>query len=344
MQLKEKIINDHSIKLNPPARNHAIDFTKGFLVVVMIAYHLLNYFLEGGERVYMYLNYVTGGFIFISGLLCSTIYYNKFLEDKLYVHRRLFIRGFKLITIFFLLNIFTLYFLNRNFNAQINNILNNLHSILVIGNEQFISFGILLGIAYVLLISNILLYSYQLRFILYTLLIIVIVFITIKDIPLGSNLYYILIGIGGFYSGFIYPTIIPKIRRNILNIILAFLLFFYFIVAVPLGIRRIYFIYYVIINVVLASAYYIGKRLNPSKIIIKNIIIFGQYSLFSYIAQLIIIQILAMIIKINIHSLNIAHLILFIFTNICLSLLCNILILSRKKIKVIDKMYRFIFA
>ena len=100
MQFKKKIIDDKNINPSPPARNHAIDFTKGFLVIVMVAYHLLNYFLDGGERVYMYLNYVTGGFIFISGLLCSTIYYNKFMKDKLYVHKRLLIRGLKLRLLF----------------------------------------------------------------------------------------------------------------------------------------------------------------------------------------------------------------------------------------------------
>ena len=82
---------------NPYKRNDAIDFTKGFLVIVMVAHHLLNYFFQGKPILFMYVNYATGAFIFISGVICGALYFNKYLDDKRYVRKRLITRGLKLI-------------------------------------------------------------------------------------------------------------------------------------------------------------------------------------------------------------------------------------------------------
>jgi hypothetical protein len=82
-------------------RNNAIDFVKGFLVVAMVGYHTLNYFVDGTPLIYGYVFYVGPAFIFFSGIMCGTIYFDKFKKDKKYVSLRLLVRSLKLFAIFF---------------------------------------------------------------------------------------------------------------------------------------------------------------------------------------------------------------------------------------------------
>ncbi|HEY1462593.1 MAG TPA: hypothetical protein VGF44_04170, partial [Terriglobales bacterium] len=50
-------------------RNPALDFTKGFLVLLMVVYHWFNYFVGPQAGVYKYIRFLTPSFIFITGFI-----------------------------------------------------------------------------------------------------------------------------------------------------------------------------------------------------------------------------------------------------------------------------------
>ncbi len=335
-------------------RNEAIDFTKGFLVIGMVAYHTLNYFLNGRSVMYVYVNYVTTAFIFYSGLLCGTIYLKKYLNDPLYVSKRLLIRSFKLLILFIVVNIAMHIVLNESNYGEdlgVNVLLYNLYSIFIIGNPQLMAFEILLPIAYVIIICALLLYLFKLRFIILCFLILSFFLIHYKGIKLGYNPSSILVGIGGFYTGLVCSEIYSNIKRTINNIVIIPLTLLFFLVVVPIGAKLQFvtgakldfFPNYIITNLVVASLYTLGNWLNSSKILTKHIILFGQFSLYLYLVQIFILQILSSVLKINNQLINMGHLCVFVFVNLCLVFFCYFAEFSRKRFRIIDYAYRLIF-
>lgn len=329
-------------------RDNALDFTKGFLVVVMSAYHLLNYFFKGGESVYYYLNYVSGAFIFISGLICSTLYYKKFVKNSLHVHYRLFSRGVKLIVIFFAVNIAMRFFVKSNYSGQdissIQVIFQNIGYILIYGSKQLMAFEILLPIAYVLLAANLFLYSVKFKKLIFFAIQLLLILIPILFGSVGYNAKNFLLGMGGFYTGFVFPDLFSQLKKPFVNYIIMPVLFIYFFIVIPLGARVPLFIYYVIINTVLIAAYKLGGWLNPRRVITKYLIFFGKYSLFMYLAQIFILQILFRLIKIEGKFLNLNHLLLFVGLNLLLLSAGYLIEIMRLKYRWIDSSYKLIFA
>ena len=94
-------------------RDNAIDFIKGFFVLGMVVYHTTNYFIIGNLSFYNYFSYVAQGFIFISGFICASFYYEKYKKDKRYVISRLVSRAFKLVLIFLVINLTILIFVKQ---------------------------------------------------------------------------------------------------------------------------------------------------------------------------------------------------------------------------------------
>src|ERR1700688_4314598 len=99
----------HSIVPKPPApkastRNSALDFTKGFLVLLMVVYHWCNYFIGPQTAVYKYIRFLTPSFIFITGFIVANIYFAKYDIRDLRLPARLAIRALKIIAVFVALN------------------------------------------------------------------------------------------------------------------------------------------------------------------------------------------------------------------------------------------------
>lgn len=144
-----------------PGRDTAIDFTKGILVLFMVLYHWLNYFIASGGHFYNYLRFLTPSFIFITGFMISQIHIRKYGTTSLRLPGRLLTRGVKLLAVFIGLNL--LIDLISGFSAwrtlDENSLPGTLFAIFVTGNVTFYdgqktaSFGILLVIAYLLIIS-----------------------------------------------------------------------------------------------------------------------------------------------------------------------------------------------
>src|ERR1700743_1376787 len=86
-------------------RIHALDFTKGTLVLIMVLYHWMNYFMALDWTYYRYLHFLTPSFIFITGFMISNIYLSKYAAGDIRLSKRLFTRGLKLMAIFVALNV-----------------------------------------------------------------------------------------------------------------------------------------------------------------------------------------------------------------------------------------------
>jgi peptidoglycan/LPS O-acetylase OafA/YrhL len=89
----------------PAARDRTIDIVKGLLVVAMVVYHWLNIFVTAEGAVYKYLRFVTPSFIFVAGYLVTGGYLQKYRIGDPALHRRLFVRGAKLLALFTVLNV-----------------------------------------------------------------------------------------------------------------------------------------------------------------------------------------------------------------------------------------------
>src|SRR5258708_7836003 len=86
--------------IRPLARDNALDFTKGSLVLFMVLYHWLNYFVGIGGRHYDYLRFLTPSFIFITGFMISHILLPRYGTGGSSLPKRLAVRGLKLLGVF----------------------------------------------------------------------------------------------------------------------------------------------------------------------------------------------------------------------------------------------------
>jgi peptidoglycan/LPS O-acetylase OafA/YrhL len=333
----------------PTDRINVIDFTKGFLVITMVAYHTLNYFVSGNHILYGYFNYVVKAFIFYSGFVIGTIYLKKFKENKKYVYFRLSTRGLKLFILFVILNLIIHFLFKKGYNEQklgLSLFLNNFNSILLTGGDGIARFTILLPIAYVLIISTLFINLFRLKYILYVLLLSFFCIILLYEIKLPYNLVCILTGLGGLFTGLIYNDSESILRNKIVKYtsISSLLLLFIFIIPSGIDLRDYEILYFFYINLIIVNIYFLNSYLDPSKIVVKSINKFGQYSLLLYLAQIFFLQIFKRILNFRLGSVTIEHFLIFIFINILLYICCNLTDYFRSKNKFIDNCYRFIFA
>jgi peptidoglycan/LPS O-acetylase OafA/YrhL len=82
-----------------------LDFTKGFLVLVMVLYHWWDVFVSPFGPIFTYLRFLTPSFICISGFIVSGVYFSKYGANRGVMARRLVVRGLKLIGVFVALNL-----------------------------------------------------------------------------------------------------------------------------------------------------------------------------------------------------------------------------------------------
>ncbi len=140
-------------------RIHAIDFTKGALVLLMVVYHALNYL--GYESIpHDYLGFVPSSFIMITGFLVWQIYSPRRQSSFPAVAMRLASRALKLIALFTVLNVAARLVWSRNrygIDLGISSFLGRLANIYLAGDPEGVAFEVLLPISYTLLLSIVLL-------------------------------------------------------------------------------------------------------------------------------------------------------------------------------------------
>ena len=155
-----------------------------------------------------------------------------------------------------------------------------------------------------------------------------------------------LIGISGLFTGLIYNEIRNKFNNMLIHFTSIVLLLLFLCILIPSGIdtRGYFILYFLYINLIIYNLHLLGSFLIPSRFVTRQIIKFGQYSLYLYLAQIFFLQILKRTSNVHWFSLTIEHLLIFTFVIILLIRLCYLTDYLRQKATVIDKFYRFIFA
>jgi hypothetical protein len=282
------------------ARIQALDFTKGALVLIMVLYHWLNYFIGTTNLDYRYLRFLTPSFIFITGFLISHVYLSRYKAADPGVSKRLLTRGAKLLLIFIALNVARETLISRSSNGAIASDLlsfNRLWDIFVVGNASMaagkvVAFSILIPIGYILMLSAGLLYLY--KHFKYTfhatfaLSLFCILIQALKDFR-SPNLELVAIGLLGVVVGFI-PD--PKLNHFVRHPYLFVLSYAVYLVAI--SVWNVPFVLLIVgVCLTLWGIYLLGLKDSAAGWIRSRIILLGRHSLFGYIAQIAILQILS---------------------------------------------------
>ncbi len=324
-------------------RDLKLDFVKGFLVVVMVIYHAMNYFSTAGPEYYGYLRFVNGAFIFISGYVVAIFYAARGAKDPAAVSGRLVVRGLKLLIIFTVLNLFisvlglTSY---KNVEFGIDRFLDNLGVIYGTGNGRVMAFQILVPIAYVILISplfvalpkwsrlplisatGILAFTYS--------------FLGIE----APNIYFVIVGVVGLCVGMlIVDREVPSIDSTIVLVIGIFV-----IGAAMNYLSGNALLYSVGLMVFLKLIYDGAGKLDLGGQASKLVILFGQYSLVCYIAQIVFLYGLYLVLSKQKWPLGYELVLIFLLTNAFLVALSLVIGYFRRRFQLADKVYKFVFA
>lgn len=137
-------------------RDEALDMVKGMLVVAMMVIHASNLFVDSASlRYWVYpvaLGFVSGSWIFISGFLVTAHYQSSFDTDVGGTSRRLWARGLRLLAIFLFVNLL-LGKISLDCPDGLTTRTCQPWQLLVLGDNVGMTFEILQGIAYVLLVA-----------------------------------------------------------------------------------------------------------------------------------------------------------------------------------------------
>ena len=329
----------------------AFDFTKGVLVLFMVLYHWLNYFHGHQGDVYKYLRFLTPSFIFITGFLISHVHFSKYGIGNPQLSKRLLVRGLKLLGVFILLNLMiallfpdssisTIFFERSSFD--------NLNAIFISGNVyverigKTAAFTILVAISYLLISAAILsivckLFKYSFQVACGLLLLSVLV-LDLRGI-LIPNLELLTIGLLGVVLGYASGAQIQKIVSHPYAVALAYCAY---LAAITFwGVPFPLVVVGVCLTVILI--YIVGAKSGEPGRLRRPILVLGRYSLFGYISQIAILQVLH---RVLIHfNFGLVVLGLSLVAGVALTIFSvEIVDRIRPKSAAVDRFYRAVFA
>jgi peptidoglycan/LPS O-acetylase OafA/YrhL len=333
-----------------PGRIVALDFTKGALVLIMVLYHWINYFVGADWPYYFYLRFLTPSFIFVSGFVVSNVYLTRTRAVDARLVGRLLTRGLKLLALFAVLNIVRsalLYKLSAAAGAAAPFGRKLLGEVFISGNVstasgKLVAFYILVPISYLLLLSAVLLVPQrQFRY----------TFHVVCGIFLGSvvvlavygirsyNLEYVTIGLTGVLIGLI-P--LEKINRAVSHPWVLGAAYGCYLAAitrwnVPFGL--------LVPGVALSVSiiYLVGLRGGERTWLQRHVIVLGKYSLFGYVAQIAILQLLSATLR-HVHSEPLVIAISFVAAFVLTSAAVEVLDRMRRESQLCDRAYKAVFA
>ena len=329
--------------MNMHERNLILDFVKGVLVIIMVIYHVMNIFTNTGWETYSYIRFVSGSFLFISGYILSVYYEQKIHLNKSSTTRRLVIRGVKLLLVFSLLNMVIQFSGIGNPNkihVGIKKFILNGYDIYGIGKPGIASFQILLPIAYIIILSPLLLLLSKFRNIMMCFGLTIafcISFFEIDSINLGLGS----LGIIGLYGGMFVNRWQSTYTLKSRALIFIFLIFCFVLMKYM---DRNLISYALGVALVIKLFYDLGATLNLKSQINYYPILLGQYSLICYIGQIIFLQVFFIFYIRQKWELGYEPIIVMIITILFLVVMCQLLSFLRYRSKIIDNAYRFVFS
>ncbi len=336
---------------SPPTRIGALDFTKGALVLFMVLYHWLNYFVAPQGDIYRYLRFLTPSFIFITGFLISNVYLRRYQVTDRRLPMRLIRRGLKLLGVFVCLNVGISLLLADSYNGEIlfgRLSLRDIAAIYLTGNvwvaanAKAAAFYILVPISYLLLLSALLLiacrfckYIFHVVCAFFLLSILVLALNGIQS----ANLELLTVGLLGVISGYAPLEKINDCVNHPYALIFAYLCYIGVItlwnVTYPLQLVGVY--------LTLILIYKLGARSGIPGKVREHVILLGKYSLFGYIAQIAILQLLHRGLR---HiNLGAGTLGLTLFVALALTI-ASVVLVDRLRTKTVsvDWLYKAVFA
>jgi len=283
-----------------PSRIPAFDFTKGTLVLFMVLFHWLNYFYGPYSAIYTYLRFLTPSFIFITGFLISYVHFAKYGLSSPKLSGRLFVRGAKLVAVFIALNavigfLFPLSLVRDMLSGSAG--WTSVSAVFVTGlvtsgpAGKAAAFTILIPIGYLLIVSSLL--SMVSRYFKYIFFVVSLAALSWM-VALGShgtqsaNLELVTIGLFGVVFGYAPPRAVQKLVDHPWIIVCAYCAYLAAITFWEVS------LYAQMAGACLTTAliYVTGAKAGEKGPVRSRIVLLGRYSLFGYIAQIAILQIL----------------------------------------------------
>lgn len=329
----------------PSGRIHAIDFTKGMLVLLMVVYHTLNY-LDYGTVPHDYLGFVPASFILITGFLVSVVYLPRTDASFGKVADRLAVRALKLFVIFSVLNLAARMFLpsaRLETGMDVLSFFYNWFQIYVLGNVQGIAFEVLLPISYTLAASIFFLHKslvkcHASRYAAATLFVVCVVLHwsghSINNLNLlSAGIIGIAIGSLGFAT-VSQKTVSPFTLFAASAVYLAILL--------P-GIDN-YPGQILITLSWLVFLYALGTYLPATPWFYRQIALLGRYSLFGYIAQIFFLQASGHLADVLPEPLILKTILLCILMGALTWMSTFVVDRLRPRMRILDRLYNLVFA
>jgi hypothetical protein len=276
-------------------RDAHFDILKGFLVLIMVAHHTLEYFAGPNYPLIRYLDFVTGGFVFAAGFLSSFTQQLNPVVIRVKAARRLLTRGFKILAVFIVVNcLLGLTFhqssSGKSFGGQV--IISHLPRILIAGDKRLVAFAILVPIAYTLIALAVLTVLTESK---WTLCIVAAILLGYDTAiaPLPYNLYFLAMGLSGAAAGKLVDraAVVSASRTAPRALMLTGAALYMGAITVLPSDNAI--LYVAGIFCVLASAYAYAGTLELFRLPFSSLVMLGRYSLVGYLAQIFFLQILA---------------------------------------------------
>lgn len=325
------------------SRDDALDFTKGALVLCMVAYHTLNYF-RYDERILRHLHFLPPSFIFITGFLITKIYRPKIFAGDQRVYARLFTRGLKVLLLFVVTNVLVQATLQTSYNRNLGltRLADNLGTIFLTGEGRATVFGVLLPISYLLLLSAALLRvgrDHRSTLPVATVAIVSLCTLLAYNGDLTFNLELLSMGLLGMMAGFIPQPRLDRVAKGLIPLAATYL-------AYSIAIHRWYPTYLINaagVSFSLLLLYSLGRYAATWPVVLRPLALLGNYSLFSYLAQIAVLQILF---RLSRHSGLFEHDVVgpFLATALVTFALVRLVNHLRPRSKVIDGAYKTVFA
>ena len=322
-------------------RDETLDFVKGVLVLVMVLYHWLNYFVTLDWDVYRYLRFLTPSFILITGFLVSHVYLKRYARDSSRINRRLVQRGLKLLLLFIVLNLVVDLAMGGRRTDTVPTSWADRASAVFLAGDGTAVFNILVPIGYFLLLAPAVFLLSGRAGIPITAIAAAALAAAIAGDFLGhgnSHFEFLAIALVGLAGATDFSRIDAILRRP------GLLVFGYVLYLAAITAWNILFPLQVIgVCLSVLLIYLVGVKLGTGGAIQRCVVELGMYSLFAYITQIAVLQLLRQSLR-RVDLKGVELLVPFAVCQIATIVTVRLMIAVRVKSPFADSLYRTVFA
>lgn len=330
----------------PTATNRvdALDAAKGVLVVFMVIYHSLNYSTQY-HLAFRYLAFLPPSFILITGFLLCRVYLERHKATDLRMHARILTRGLKLVALFTVLNVGAQLVHSRHYHNPTRGLgyfVDHWPDVYFHGDTRLAVFEVLLPIAYLLLLSPLLLLVAAWHRcalpILASALIITCLTLDVQGLS-SQNLNLIVAGVAGMWLGRLSFVQLNQLGRWWWLSLAGYAVY----AAAGLHWGQPFLLQLTGAVLALAAIYGGCLHLDGQRAVKPWLLRLGRYSLFSYVAQIAILQVLSHVAG-RPEPLSPGFPALVFGTLALTTLLVELVAWSRARLRVVNGAYEAVFA